>query len=226
MPIWHEMDQALEAALKATAKKHKAFVSAQGNCYSEFTRKHQENVQEVLLRVSEAVKKVDEIIKQGDDVLPKVRSDLVQLKPLNDDIKAKRKAAKTLKEKADKSAAKVASCQKKLETLRMKNPSSPDCNRAENEYDLAVRTKESDEATSEQRQEQLLGEEKEYKKQFFLCILSALEEYAQARQSACNEVIASAKEVAQIGESIPFYDDPQIEGLQSQLQALRSETPE
>lgn len=226
MPLWHDMDQALENALKASAKKHKAFVAAQGNCFSEFTRKHQENVQEVLLRASEGVKKVDETIKQGDDVLPKVRSDFVQLKPLNDDIKAKRKAAKSMKEKAEKSAQKVASCQKKLDTLRMKNPSSPECNRAENEYDLAVRQKENDESTSEQRQEQLLGEEREYKKQFLLCVLSVLEEYATARQSACNEVVSPAKEVAEIGESIPSYDDPQIEGLQSQLQSLRSETPE
>lgn len=225
-PAWHNMDDALDAAIKAAARKHKAFLQWQGNCFNEFARKQPEEVHEPLFRLSETLKQADETFKQGDDSLTKLRTELAQLRTLNDDIRAKRKVATALTQRVEKSTKQVDTSQRKLANLRAKNAGSPECIRAEDEYAMAVRQKESDALAAEQKNTELKIDEREYKRQLFTAILNALDEYVNTKRTAAASVVSIGNQIAEVGDIIPFYDDPLAESMQTQIQTLRSEPVE
>ena len=225
-PEWHQMDTALENCLKSTVKKQSHFEIAQGQSYSEFARKTNESISDILNQINENLTGYFEEEKKGTEALPKLRSDLTKLKTLNDGMKAKIKERDNMKDRAKKSSNAADKAEKKLEQLRLKNPSSPDCARAEDEYNRAVQQRQADQTAYEEREALLVTERKEYKKQLFSCILTSLGEYAAAKKEASEGMYPFGDKIKEIAITIPTYTDPTIEVLQTQVQALRSEPVE
>ena len=220
-PAYHNMDDALDSAVKAAARKHKAFANTQGNSFTEFARKQPEGVQDSLFRLADVVKQVDTTFTDGDTSITNIRTALAQVRALNEDIRAKRKNATALTQKAEKSSKQVDAAEKKKNTAMVKG--SPDLARAENEYDMAVRQREIDSQAAEERNQQLKIEDREYKKQLIFAVLNALDEYVTTKQTAAASAVSIGNQIEQIGDVIPFYDDSQAEVIQGLIQTLRSE---
>lgn len=226
-PEYHHVDSSLESCLKEIVKKQSHFDQSQGNSYSEFSRKQtNESISDILGHISENLKSLEEEAKKATEALPKIRTDLVKLKTLNDDIRAKRKDANNKKDRAKKSAGAAEKAEKKVEMLRLKNPSSPEFTKAQDEYDRSVKQKQADATASEERDALLVTESKEYKKQLFQTILSALSQYATARKEASDGMAPIGDKIKELAITIPTYTDPSIEVLQTKVQTLRSEPVE
>ena len=226
-PQWHEMDQSLEASLTAITKRQSHFAIAQGPAYAEFSRKLlNDSISEILLKIDEQLKALQEKVKEGTDVVPKVRSDLMKLRPLNDDIRNKKKNTAAAKDRAEKSSKNAERCEKKVELLRLKNPSSPDFARAQDEYDRAVKQKQNDATAAEEREALFQTEVKEYRKQLFQTVLQALAMYAQAKQASAQSMEPFGDEIAELAKTIPPYTDPTIESLEKQVEDIRNEPAE
>lgn len=223
-PEWHDMDSALEDALHDCQKKRASFEQAQGNAFSEFTRKQPDCIAEALNRLDEKIKIAHESDNAADDALPKLRTELNKLRPLNDDIMTKRKARDSLKDKAEKSQKNVERLQVKMDQLKIRAPGTAECNKAEDEHEIACRTHQIDQQNYEEKEKAIIADEIEYKKQLFMVILNALGEYATAKGQSCASLVSLGDQIADMGQDIPTYDDPGIEILQTQLQGLRSES--
>ncbi|OHS93913.1 hypothetical protein TRFO_39910 [Tritrichomonas foetus] len=223
-PEYHNMDGALEDALRAQVKEKAEFDAAQGQAYSEFSRKQtNESVSEVLFKIDEQLKSVQDAQKASNEALPKVRSELTRLRPLNDEIRNKKKNRDAIKTRSEKSAKAADRAEAKLETLRVKNPSSPDFTRAQDDYDQCLRQKQADITALEEREAVLVTETKEYKKELFKVVIAALGQFVSAKQQSAASLVSIGDQISELGGQIPPYDDPSIEVLQTQLQAYRSE---
>ena len=110
--------------------------------------------------------------------------------------------------------------------LRLKNPSSPDFTKAQDDYDRAVKQKQADATASEERDALLVTEAKEYKKQLFQTILTALSQFATAQKEASDGMAPIGDKIKELAITIPTYTDPSIEVLQTKVQTLRSEPVE
>jgi hypothetical protein len=152
-----------------------------------------------------------------------MRSELGNLRPLFDDIRIKRKQGQAVREKAEKATKAEQRAGARLEQLKDRDPTGIETAKAQQEFDQAVRQKGIDTTACEEREAQLVMEEKEYKRGVFLCILNTLEQYVNARSSACTNALSIADQIANLGDSFDFYEDPGVDLLRGQLQALRSE---
>jgi DNA repair ATPase RecN len=220
---WHDMDDRLSRASQESLKKREVFASSQGRSFVGFVGKQPEAVQASLNRANGILKQTQEPTKSADDVVPKVRSSLNRLRPQQEDIKAKRKAVQALRERAQKSTKKAESTQSKLERLKLSNPASPEVTRLQEESERAASQDQSDHDTLEKAEAKLLGDEREYKKQLFLGLLTGLEEFGAAKLDAANQLVPIGSELAETGNGVPDIDDPRIGEIETQLQALRDE---
>lgn len=223
LPEWHEADGHLESVQRCAAKKRVAFEESQGRAFNEFARKQVDSVQGPLFKLDGALKQGHEAIKAADDAVPKIRAELLKLRPLNDAIRGKRKEAQELRERFEKSQKAAARAQERLDSLRARNPSSPEFARAQDEYDQAVRQKQADQGAADARALRLADDERAYRREFALGALRALEEYAYARASASATLVLAGRQLLQHGDAIREFEDPTIDILQSQLQQLSSE---
>ena len=223
-PEWHNMDKALEDIIKSNTKEVSEFNITQGQPFSDFARKQSnEDVAEILFKIDEQLKNLMEQTKQTYSAVPKVRSELNKLRTLNEDIKNKKKNRDAIKARSEKSSKAADRAETKLETLRIRNPSSPEFNKAQDEYDQWIRQKQADITALEEREATLVTEVKEYKKELFRTIVNALITYVGAKEEVCSSSASIGDQISDLGAQIPPYDDPTIETLQTQLQAYRSE---
>lgn len=221
--VWHDMDDDLGSACNHASKKSKTFdATFSGKSYTEFTRKQDDSVQEVLFRLRDLYVEAGAGLKPAHESLLKVRSELVKLKPLHDDIKSKRKNAQSISDRLKKSIKTAETLEKKVQSLRASKPGSPDFQRAENDLEISVRQRDADKVADEERQALLVTEEKEYKKQLFLCILNALEMYVEGKRSSMGAIMP-AGQLAATAITIPEYRDSSIEALRTRIQEIRSE---
>ncbi|KAH0788416.1 hypothetical protein GPJ56_007671 [Histomonas meleagridis] len=226
-PEWHNMDNAIESSFIASGKKHNYFGLAHGKVFTEFARKQpDQQIQDPVFRADEKVRKVEQFSKDASDVIPKMRTELTKLRPLNEDIKSKRKNYQAIRDRANKTTKAEEKANAKLEQLRATKPGTPEMQKAQDEHDMCLKQKQIDVSKADEREALLAKEEKEYKKQLFLTVLDSLEMYSKAKVNACREMIKISNEIESIGKEIRNYDDSRIEMLQTQLQELKNEPVE
>jgi hypothetical protein len=225
-PEWHNADDHLESALRLSVKKRASFEEAQGRSFNEFARKQADSVQDRLFKLDGSLKTGEEAIKTADETIPKIRSEFAKLRPLNDDIKLKRKQAQSIQERLQKSQKVCARALEKLDQLRAKAPASPDFAKAQDEYDIALRQKTADQEAADARIAQLDTELKEYRRQFIVIVLNTLEQYAAAKETEGRVLIQTGQQLQIQGEGIQEFEDSTIEVLQGELQQLNSEPVE
>lgn len=226
LPDWHKMNAALENSVRSADKKRVKFEAGEGKPFTEFARKQPEVISDVLFRIDEKMKQSMAAQKQGTDAVPKLQSELMKLRPLNDDIRAKRKDTENLRQRAQKSTKAAEAANTKVSQLASRGTDNPDYLKAASQCEIATRQKETDIQVLEEREKRLVEEEREYKKQFFLTILNALGGYANDKGTSCASLVSIGDQLAVHGSEIPMVEDSGVEVLQTQLQALRSETLE
>jgi hypothetical protein len=220
---WHDMDDRLAKALQHSVKKTEAMTASQGRSFAQFASKQPEEVQSSLTQANELIKRTQVSVKAGDDLIPKIRSSLNRMRPLNEDIKAKRKATQATRERADKSSKKSASTGAKLEALRTRNPAHPDVTKLQEEHNRALAQFQADQETFDKRAAQFATEQRDYKKELILVVLSALEDFANGKAESISGLVSIGEELAGVGAQVPFFTDTGKEQLQVQLQTLRDE---
>ena len=223
-PEWHDMDDSIGEALQYAQKHYDYFGLAHGHCFTEFARKQpDQQVQDPLFRADEKVKQAEQYSKDSMDVLVDIRKELNELRGLKDDIKNKRKNCNQVKEKAEKTIKAAQKAEAKLEQLRTSKPGSPEMQKAQDEYEFHRQQKQIDTTKRDEREKQLVEEEKEYQKQTFSTILDVMNMYAKGKIKSCELTLQLCDDISLIGKEIRIYDDSGIEMLQTQLQELKNE---
>ena len=155
--------------------------------------------------------------------MSQMKADFAKLKDLNERIRSKRKDCEQIKARSEKSIKAAQKAEAKVETLRIKNSSSPEFSKASVDYDVAVRQKQTDITAYEERQQQLNTEEKEYKKELIKTILTNLSQYLTSKIENSASLVSIGERIEELSGQIPPLDDPSIDSLQTELQALASE---
>jgi hypothetical protein len=220
---WHDMDDRLTRAVQESTKKREAFIASQGRAFHSFLERQPEEVHGPLTRAHRLLVQTQETVKGADEVAPKMRNGLNQIRPLNDDIKLKRRLTQGIRERAAKSARRAEAAEQRLEALHARSPGSPDYPRVKDERDRAASQADADAEAAQQRDAQLAAEEVQYKKGLFLAVLGALEEFTAARGGAAAALAPMGEQIEQAGAEVPFFQDPGAEQLSAQLKALEGE---
>jgi hypothetical protein len=150
-------------------------------------------------------------------------SELAKLRPLNDDIKAKRKDTQATRDRHTKSCRAVERAQQRMEVLRTKAPDSHQFMQAQAEFENCTKQRDVDATTLEERERTAVQEERQYKKQLWDVVLKAIELYADAKNTAAASLTTLGGQMRMQADAIGDFDDPQIETLLGQLQVLQSE---
>jgi DNA repair exonuclease SbcCD ATPase subunit len=220
------VEDALVKASKAASQKRSAFPGCQGKAFASFVSRQPEAIQSSLLRIGNILAQTQEPVKASDDVFPRMKSDLAPLRPLNEDIKIKRKQTQSLRNRVPKTTKRAEAIQARMEAMRIRNPTSPELPRMQDEYERALGQKKGDVETLEIREAQLTQEEAEYKKHVFLKLLAVLEQFAEARGRLGAAFEQIGRQLDGAAEELPFFADPLGEGLKAELDALQNEPTE
>lgn len=220
---WHDTADQLDDAIKYHKKYQETFDSSLSNSYVEFVRKQPLEINDILFRINDKQKGLKTQHKEEWDAMCKLRAELEKLRPINEDIKKKRKDYERVKAQAEKSSKASEKADQKLNSLRATGTGTPEFKKAEDNAEICRRQKETDQANYEEKEKSIAVENKEYKKRLFQQLLSSIGTYAAARSSSAAPQVSVGEEMRGFGQQIPFYDDPSVEKLQTRLQTLRSE---
>lgn len=223
-PEWNDMDRSINTMLHDQVKEKSEATAALGKNFSEFSQKQPtESITEVLSHLNDTLKQVQEVKFSGNDSIPTIRNDLSRLRALNDEIRIKRKNVDQIKDRSEKSARVAEKAEARFEYAKKKNQETPEFQKIQDEYDLAIRQKQSDITALEERKALLVTEEKGYKKELFTLILSSLSQFISSKSQAASSLVPLGNQISDLGVQIQPYTDPSIETLQAELQAVRSE---
>jgi hypothetical protein len=223
---WYDVDERLSKAASRGSKRRDALAGSHGKPFSAFVGKQPELVQICLTKVSGILAQTLEPIKTADDYIGKVRGQLNGLKLLNEDIRSKRKETQAMRDRAQKSRKKADGAQAKLGQSRAQNPPSAEIPRLEEEYQKTVSQKQSDQDALEKREDQFKTEVREYKKQLFLSVLTALDEFASAKVTSAEGLSSIGPQLQQAGGEFPDFEDAGLDAIQQQLEALQADALE
>jgi hypothetical protein len=102
--------------------------------------------------------------------------------------------------------------------LRAKKPGSP---RLEDDHVRAVAQAQADQKAFERGETALAADEREYKKLFFLTVLSALEQFAAGRVAGAEGLALIATELHEAGGEMPELEDSGLDALQHSSRRCR-----
>jgi hypothetical protein len=91
---------------------------------------------------------------------------------------------------------------------------------------IALHQKQTDDTFYEQSKASIAESERSYRKELFLTILQGIENYVNAQIEEERALIPIGDRLIELGQAIPEFEDTQIDLIQAQLQALRSEPAE
>lgn len=223
-PEWNYMNKTIDATVQSQQKGNSEANAALGKNFSEFAKKQpNESISDVIIHLEDELKKLQEKKASDSQNLVTIKADLSRLKILNDEIKSKRKNREQIKYRADKSTKAAEKAESRLNQYKNKNLDSPDAIKAQDDYDLASRQKQSDITALDERDALLMTEEKDYKKELFKVILSSLSQYVSSKSQIASSLVPLGTNITNLGSQIPPYTDESIETLQTELQAVRSE---
>lgn len=223
-PEWNDMDRSINVMLNNQTKEKSEAALALGKNFSEFARQQPiEGISDVLLRLNDTMKQIQETKSTGNDNIPTIKTDLTHIWTLNDEIKKKRKNVEQIQYRSERSAKTAEKAESRYEAAQKKNQDTPEFQKIHDEYDLAIRQKQSDLTAFEERKALFTTEEKGYKKELFSLILSSLSQYVSAKSHAASSLVPLGDQLSNLGNQIPSYTDTSIEILETELQAVRSE---
>jgi hypothetical protein len=220
---WYDVDERLSKAESRGVKRRNALTGSQGKPFAAFVEKQAQPFQICLTKINGILAQKLEPVRAADESIWKVRGQLSGLKPLHDDIRSKRKTTEAMRDCAQKSNKRVAGAQAKLDQSREKNPGSPEIARLEEEYQRAVSQKQSDQEALEKREGALKTEVREYKKQLFLSVLTALDEFALARVTSAEGLSPIGTQLHRAGGELAEFRDTGLDTIQQQLEALQAD---
>jgi hypothetical protein len=222
-PEWHDMDDRLQLSIDEGAERRIAFTGLQGKAFASFVGRQPGALQSSLIRIGNVLNQIEEPTRLGDDILPKMRTEIAPMRAFNDEIKMKRKLTQALRDRVPKTTAKCEALEAKLEAMRIRTPGSPDIARLAEELECAMSQKRGDIDTLDKREAQLATEERDYRKQIFLSVMTALEQFAEGRGRCAAALHKIGAQLVQVANELPFFDDPQADSLRAELETLRNE---
>ena len=222
-PEWHDMADQLDTAIKSRKKYMENYNSSIGDSYVEFVRKQPLEINDILFRINDKQKPIIEYHKNELSAIQSLRNDIEKLRPINDDIRAKKKFHEKLIDQSERSQKASEKADQKAGNLRTSCPGTPDYQKAEDAAELARKQMETDKATLEDSERKMKFENAEYKKRLFLQLLSSISQYASARNNVCAPQADIGEELKENGKQVPNYNDSSVDKLKTRLQTLRAE---
>lgn len=223
-PEYNEVDKSLNTIVNIKTKVKSEALAALGKNFTQFAQKQPtEGITDVLYRLNETLTQIQEKKSTEYDSIPTIRTDLSKLKKLNEDIKNSRRNCEIIQIRADKSSKVAEKAESRFESAKKKNQDTPEFQKIHDEYELALRQKNSNITAFEERKSLLVTEEKNYKKELFNIILSSLSQYVSTKSQTASSLIPLGDQLIDLSSQIPAYTDSTIEILDNELQAVRSE---
>jgi hypothetical protein len=222
-PEWHDIDDRLGRSIQEGTKRRSAFTGLQGKAFASFVGRQPDAIQSTLIRIGNVLNLTQDPVRLGEDGLPKMRTEIAPIRPLNEEIKMKRKLTQGLRDRVPKTTKKCEALDAKLEAMRIRAPGSPDVARLRDELECALSQKRGDTETLARREAQLVIEERDYRKQIFLNLITAFEHFAEGRGRCGASLQTIGAQLVQAANEFPFFDDPQAEALRAELETLRNE---
>lgn len=225
-PEYSEAESVLEDTIKTALKSARYFEDAHGAKFKEFVTRQETCHVGLIGRINDAMVGEKKLFDVSAKALEKVKQEMVKVKTLNEGIKAQRKDAEKLAEKAEKSQREVIIAQKKLEAEKAKAPTSAAIPGLEDKYRYAIRIQEADAQLRDSKNLQLAEEEIKYKEAIFEAILNALRVMIKPRMESDGALISIGAEVVNIAGQIPDFEDLSFAALQTELQTLDTDLNE
>ena len=220
---WHNMADQVDDAIKYRKKYMDNYNRSLGDSYVEFVRKQPLEINDILFRINDKQKPITQYQKSELGALQYLRNDLEKLRPIYDDMKAKRKFHEKLIDQSEKSQKACEKADQKVGNLRVSCPGSPEFKKAEDAADLARKQMETDKNTLAENEIKMKSENAEYKKRLFIQLLSSIGQYATHRNNVCSQQATIGDELKENGQQVPTYNDSSVDKLKTRLQTLRAE---
>ena len=215
------MDETMENIIEIASKAMVEYDVAHGKKYNDFINRQPDIVKDVLQKINEQTMKERELVDSHDAIMIKVRAELAKLKPFNEKVKAERKVANSIYEKANKSAQNLNEQTAKLEQIRLKSgETSPDFQKQQGKVAVAQKVKDNDELAKIKKAEEMENVDRAYKKAFIESILLALSMLAETRVDECGQRSQIGDEIEKLSDDIVQPTDTSIETLEKELQEL------
>jgi hypothetical protein len=150
-----------------------------------------------------------------------LRKELQRLKPLNADIRERKKRHSAIEASHDKANKAAAAAQDKHEKLTARSAAAPETRKAEIEADTLKTRLSSAEEEKQKSEAEFKQSEIIYKKQFFEILLTGIGGFATGRKEQVSLQLASAGEIQECAKRMEPCDDPGVERLKAELAELR-----
>lgn len=217
------MSDQLADAISAEKSYRFAEQKSQMNCFAEFARKQPEAINDLLFKINDQIKQIDSFNKDSYESLIKLKAELEKMRPINDEIKAKRANHKKAQDVSAKSISNAEKSEARLNAAKAKTTPEPEIKKLEDNLDACIRQKQTDLATLEESSKQIEIDNKEYKKKLFQSYAESIIGFCSQRGSSCSSKVSYGEKIEGFGNQLPFYEDSSIDSLQARLQQLRSE---
>jgi hypothetical protein len=224
-PEWSQLDNFLEKAAAISAKALQSYDIAHGPKFTDFARRHPEQVAEVLFRIEELLRRAREAHVSSYEALTTARSDFAVVRPLHAAIVRLRKETARVVQQSEKSQAAEAALVAKLGMARARADQAA-IGKLEAQLSTAQQEAQQNLNQRLEKEQQLSVEETKYREAVFSAVLVALKKFAIARNEAAKKMIAVGIELKPIGASIPLPEDSSISKLQTEVQTLEREITE
>jgi hypothetical protein len=224
-PEWSQIDSLLEKAASISAKAIQSYDVAHGPKFTDFARRHPEQVAEVLFRIEEMLRQVRDAHVSSYDALTAARSDFAVVRPPHAAIVRLRKETARAVQQSEKSQAAEAALRTKLDMARATGDVAAI---GKFEAQLGIAQQEAQQSLNQrvEKEQQLSVEEAQYRDAIFSAVLVALKKLAIARGEATKKMVAVGIELKPIGASIPLPQDLSIAKLHTEVETLENEITE
>jgi hypothetical protein len=224
-PEWSQIDNLLEKAAGISAKALQSYDVAHGPKFTDFARRHPEQVAESLFRIEELLRQVRDAHVSSYDALTAARSDFAVVRPLHAAIVRLRKEAARAVQQAERSQAAEEALRAKLDMARA---TADQAAIAKLEAQLGAAEQDAQQKRDQrvEKEQQLSAEDAKYRDAVFSAVLVALKKLAVARAEAAGKMVAVGADLKPIAAGIPLPEDSSIAKLHTEVQTFEREITE
>lgn len=222
-PEWSELDQNLEQMITLAAKSLSQYDIAHDKNLADFISRQPEEVKKVLNDISDKSKVERDALESSNAALTKARTELQKLKPYHDKYQEEVKNANAIYAQATKSDNNHKALSEKLNQVRAKSgEDSPEYAAAQEKVYQALKQKEADALSKQQKEEAMVSITQNYKEQYFNCVLTAIQIIAEAREESYKKRMAVGEQIFMLASDFVEPDDPSIAILEEELHRLEN----
>jgi hypothetical protein len=218
-----KLEDALSSLTSATEHEISSVTEAYaGTPFRSFAQAQFAPIASILTNLSGKQQERMASVKQALVADAALKKDVNPLKAIHSDIRETQKKHADLVGRLDKAVKVTASADEKYEKMKAKNPASPETRRLMNERDIQRAKSDAIEGEVQTSEKNLKMSEVIYKKQLFESLMTAFQNFANARKAQAEVQQGIAREIAQLGASVREHTEPVPESIRTEVEAFRA----